>query len=462
MAVEGEIVAEPFYPVQPRRVPDYVSTWRGFFGERLRNTIYGWPEPAFGEAYRLRNVMGYRVHLLLDPDLVEHVLLTNKTNYIRPRLAQRLLSPVIGNGLLTAEGDLWRKQRKIVAPTFSPGAVAAMGSTIVNVARERIAAWPDATRRIDMAAEATHTTMEIIANSLFAGDKRLVTDEATRHIEAMLAAGGQARLSLMLGLQDWDMSKPMREGRKGQHYLRETLGKLVDERGPGGGTDDFFGGLIRTLYSEFQDDEARELAVDNAITFYLAGHETTANTLAWSIYLLAAQPTLQSQVREEARAALACGEAATLVERLPLLRRVVEESLRLYPPAPRLDREALADETIENDRAGPIRVKKGDLLSIWPWVLHRHRNWWDDPDRFDPDRFLPDRRTAYHRHQYIPFGAGPRICVGARFAMTEALIILAYWVAARRFSLPAGFQPDPAASITLRPRTGMPLMAEPV
>lgn len=454
--------AEPFYPVQPKRVRDYVPTWRGFFGERLRNTIYGWPEPAFGQAHRLRVVMGYRVHLILDPDLVEHVLLTDKANYIRPRLAQRLLSPVIGNGLLTAEGDLWRKQRRIVAPTFSPGAVAAMGETIADIAASRMADWPDATRRIDMAAEATQTTMEIIANSLFAGDKRLITEEATRHIAAMLEAGGQARLSLMLGLQDWDMSKPMREGRKGQRYLRQTLGKLVDERGPGGGKDDFFGGLIRALYTEFRDEEARELAVDNAITFYLAGHETTANTLGWTIYLLAAQAPLQEQVRAEAQAALASGDAATLPDRLLLLRRVVEESLRLYPPAPRMDREAVADATIENERAGTVEIKKGDLLSMWPWVLHRHRNWWDDPDRFDPDRFLPERRTAYHRHQYIPFGAGPRICVGARFAMTEALIILAYWVSARAFSLPEGFRPDPAASITLRPRGGMPLMVAPL
>ena len=142
---------------------------------------------------------------------------------------------------------------------------------------------------------------------------------------------------------------------------------------------------------------------------------------------------------------------------LPLLHQVLEEAMRLYPPAPRFDREALAA-----DELAGVRIAKGDLLSIWPWVIHRHRKLWPDPDRFDHTRFAPEAKAKLHRFQYLPFGGGPRVCVGARFATVEALLILARWLEARRFSVPAGWRPDPVGAVTLRPRGGMLLKAEPV
>ena len=143
--------------------------------------------------------------------------------------------------------------------------------------------------------------------------------------------------------------------------------------------------------------------------------------------------------------------------RLPRLRAVLDEALRLYPPAPRLDREAMSDDELAGH---PVR--RGDLVSIWPYVLHRHRAWWDEPDAFDPERFHGDRRASMHRYQYLPFGAGPRVCVGARFAIVEALIVLAHWLAARRFSLRGGPPPVPVARVTLRPEGGMPLAVSPM
>jgi cytochrome P450 len=134
---------------------------------------------------------------------------------------------------------------------------------------------------------------------------------------------------------------------------------------------------------------------------------------------------------------------------------VLEESLRLYPPAPRFDREATAD-----DQLGDLTVKAGDLVSLWPWVIHRHRTLWDNPDRFDHTRFSPEARAKQHRYQYIPFGAGPRVCVGQRFAMMEAMLILGQWLLRYRVTLPPGFRPDPVGAVTLRPRGGMPLLVE--
>lgn len=446
----------PFYPVQPRRVADWPGVWRGFFGERLRNTIYGWPESAFDAPLRTRRVLGFTVHIVNDPDAVERVMLTNKANYERPGIARRVLSPLIGNGLFSAEGEDWRIQRRIVAPTFAPGAVAGMAAVMDAAAQREVASWPAAAARLDMADAATRTTMAIIADALFGSDSRLTHPAAAHHIETMLSAAGQARFTTMLGLQDVDPSPSMRRARRSRAWLRSTLSDLVRERGPDGGEEDFFGGLIRALNGQFPADQAAALAVDNAITFYVAGHETTANALAWTIYCLAAQPELQDACGAEATAALAL-PAERRAAALPLLQQVLEEAMRLYPPAPRWDREALAADEL----AGRA-IAKGDIVSIWPWVIHRHRKLWQDPDRFDHTRFSPDGKAKLHRFQYLPFGGGPRVCVGMRFATVEALLILARWLQARRFSVPAGWRPDPSAAVTLRPRGGMLLRADPV
>src|SRR5687768_2263417 len=191
-----------FYPAQPRRVRDWTPTWLGFFGERLRNTIYGWPEPAFDTLIRTRKVLDLTVHIVSDPDAVERILLGNKANYERPGIARRILSPLVGNGLLSAEGEDWRKQRRIVAPTFAPGAVAAMIPLMDAAGVREVAGWSARVGRVDMAAAATRTTMAIIADALFGCDARLTNPAASRHIENLVMAAGQARFTTMLGLQD--------------------------------------------------------------------------------------------------------------------------------------------------------------------------------------------------------------------------------------------------------------------
>ena len=443
-----------FDPVQPSRTRDWVPVWRGFFGERLRNTVYGWPEPAFDVGIYTRKVLGFTVHIVSDPDAVERVLLGNKANYERPGIARRILCPLIGNGLLTAEGEDWRQQRRIVAPTFAPGAVAAMAPLMDAAAQREVAAWPQRDTRLDLALAGTRTATAIIADALFGSDERLVDPAAGRHIETLMSAAGQARFMTMLGLQDFDPSPAMRRARVSRAWLRSTLTALVRERGPQGGADDFFGGLIRALHDQFPPEQAAELAVDNAITFYVAGHETTASALAWTIYCLAGQPVLQEEARAEAVAALTL-PAADRAAAMPLLHQILEESMRLYPPGPRFDREALGDDVLSG-----TTIAKGHLISIWPWVIHRHRALWTDPDRFDHTRFAPAAKARLHRFQYLPFGGGPRVCVGARFATVEALLILARWLAARRFSVPEGWHPDPHGTVTLRPRGGMILHAE--
>jgi len=200
---------------------------------------------------------------------------------------------------------------------------------------------------------------------------------------------------------------------------------------------------------------AVERSFDNAATFYLAGHETTANAISWTLFIMSEQPEWQERAGVEAAAALANGIDAKLPERLPVLRMIVDEVLRLYPSAPRFDREAVAA-----DRIGEIDVQAGDFVSIWPWLIHRHRKLWDDPDAFDPKRFSVERKEDRHRFQYIPFGGGPRTCVGARLATAEGLTILACWLAKWRFRPVPGREVQVSGMVTLRPKGGLPLLIE--
>jgi cytochrome P450 len=439
-----------FVPPYPPRQPRPVATWRGFFGERARTSVYGWSEVAFGTDYLKRNILGFQVHVVLDPAMVQHVLLDNAGNYAKPDIVKGLLDPIIGRGLLTSDGELWREQRRIVAASFSPAAVEAQRAMFVQAARSAMDRWSHG-ERIDMAAEATRTTMTVIALALFGGDSRLTSETSMNHIAAAIEGFSEARMLALLRLPQFPLTKKGRAGKRGQVHLRKTLTAVVDDRWSGRISGDFLSGMIDALKQRFPEAEARALAVDNAATFYLAGHETTANALAWSLFLLSAQPELQEELAAETRAALCDGDD-DVAERAPRLRLFLSESMRLYPPVPRFDRQAIGP-----DRLGDHPVEAGDIVSIWPWLLHRHRNLWDDPDAFDINRFAG--KGDRHRFQYLPFGAGPRTCVGAQFATAEALTILAHWLGQWRF-VDTGHEARPAGMVTLRPAGGLPLILE--
>ena len=442
-------MSELWVPPFPERRPRPVPTWRGFLGERARTAVYGWSQLAFESDYFRRNVLGHTVHVVLKPEWVQRVLLDNAANYEKPRLVKRILSPTIGRGLLTSEGELWRVQRKIVSASFTPPAVDALVPLFADVGEAMTASWGEGTR--DMALEATTATMRVIATALFSGDERLTTPEAMDHITAAMEGVGEARIQVLLGMPLVPITSKGRRGRAGQQFLRRILGAIVNERLESNAPDDFVTAMIRELIDRFPREEAIELAIDNAATFYLAGHETTANLTSWTLFVLSEQPQLQERVAAEAEGALAAGIDADLPQRLPLLRAVIDETLRLYPPVPRFDREAVTD-----DMLGPHEVKAGDLVSIWPWIIHRHKKLWDEPDAFNVSRFTGAKQDR-HRFQYLPFGAGPRTCVGARFAMAEALTILATWLRHCGFAPLPGRQVRPAGMVTLRQEGGLPL-----
>jgi cytochrome P450 len=442
---------ERFVPPYPPRQPTPVASWRGFFGERARTAVYGWSQFAFETDYLKRNILGFTVHVLLDPDMIEHVLLDNAANYAKPDIVKSLLDPIIGRGLLTSDAELWREQRRIVAATFSPAAVEAQRATFVQAARDAMAGWTDGEQR-DMAVESTRTTMTVIALALFGGDPRLMSEESMRQIAAAIEGFSEARMLALFRLPQIPVTPKGRAGKRGQIHLRKTLTQVVDDRWHGRMGGDFLSEMIDALKARFPEQEARALAVDNAATFYLAGHETTANALAWTLFLLSAQRALQEELAGEAREALASGPEDSVAERVPRLRLFLMESLRLYPPVPRFDRQAIGF-----DRLGQHEVAAGDIVSVWPWLVHRHRKLWGDPDAFDPARFAD--KGGRHRFQYLPFGAGPRTCVGAQFATQEALTLLAVWLGEWRF-VDIGHPVQAAGMVTLRPAGGLPLRLE--
>ena len=341
-----------YVPPHPPRTAGPVAVWRGFVGERARTAVYGWSELAFEREYMRRQVFGYTVHIPLDPDMVQRVLLDNAANYVKPDIVKKLLAPTIGSGLLSSDGALWREQRRIVAANFAPAAVDAADSRLrprrgggdrelADGRRSRHGGRGDGD---DDADHRRHPVRRRRAPDHRGGDGAHHRGDGGRQRGA---AAGAARPAA-------DALEPRGPGRarRGQRFLRDTLGKVVDDRLPDGGADDFLGKLIRALNEKFEPEEALALAVDNAATFYLAGHETTANALTWTLFLLSEQPRAAGRRRRPRRERRwrSAKTMTSLPERLPLLRRILEESMRLYPPVPRFDRQAVGADRIGERR----------------------------------------------------------------------------------------------------------------
>lgn len=445
--------AAPFRPVMPPPL------WRRLSGEMATNWVAGWPQAAFRERYMFARVITVRNHIINDPDAIGHVLLENAANYEKPALIKRILAPAVGWNLLVADGDVWREQRRLMAPVFTPSAVESFTQIFRQAAREQADRWAaEAPGRVDVAAGATHATFEVMSRSLFSGDPALASEAASGHITATLASAGKYSIAKLIGMPWLDRSAIRKDGAAGAAFLRERLTELIRRRqSDPSPPKDFMSRLLDAFGESHPPEEAAELALGNGVLFFIAGHETTANALTWALYLMGGDPEVQARAAEEATAAIEAGGSPMQVAgRLPYLRQVLDETMRLYPPATRMDRAPITDDVLCGRP-----VLKGDMVTIWPWLLHRHEDLWAAPDLFDPENFSAQAKARQHRFQYIPFGAGPRTCIGAAFAINEALLILAEWLSRFRFRLDPAHQVTPTAAVTLRPRGGMPMFVEP-
>jgi len=400
---------------------------------------------------------GKRWHMVMDPDAIRRMLLENLDNYPKSLVTKNLLRPAIGESLFIAEGAHWRWQRRTAAPVFSHRNVMNLAPVMSAAARrsaDRIAGVGP--RAVDVAADMVRTTFDVIADVTFSGDGTFDADAVHRGIDGYIAEAGRISLFDILGLPDW-VPRPGRLMAGGAVTEMKRVADAAVEarraRGPDGVPD------LLDLLLEGEDPETKrrmstpELR-DNVLTFIVAGHETTALTLGWSLYLCAFDQQVQDRARAEARAVLQ-GRAATGedVAHLPFIRQIIDEALRLYPPAGMVSRTAMAADTLCGRE-----IRPGDTVILPIYALHRHHMLWDAPDAFRPDRFAD--RKAMPRYAYLPFGDGPRICIGASFALQEAVIILATLLARFRFTPVPGRDPDPVMILTLRPQGGVWLMAE--
>ena len=400
---------------------------------------------------------GVRWHMLMDPDAIRRVLLEELENYPKSDVTKNLLRPAIGESLFIAEGAHWRWQRRAAAPVFSHRNVSALAPVMSAAAEASLARIEAADKRAsDIYAEMVRATFDITASVTLSGSALFSSDEVHRAIDAYIAAAGKLSLFDILGLPMW-VPRPSRVMAGASLKQMKTIADdAVNSRRSAGAGD--VPDLLDLLLEGEDPETGRSMSTaelrDNLLTFIVAGHETTALTLAWAFYLCAFDQDVQDKARAEAQSVLQ-GRTATAADlpNLPYCRMIIDEALRLYPPAALVSRTAQAPDTLAGRE-----VKKGDTVMIPIYALHRNALLWDDPDAFRPKRFAEKPQ----RYAYLPFGDGPRICIGASFALQEAVIILATLLAKRRFFPVQGKTPDPVMILTLRPEGGVWLTSEAV
>ncbi|AWN41357.1 cytochrome P450 [Methylobacterium durans] len=418
-----------------------------------RNAVEAWPRRTYDEPIVQRQLLGRRSFIVSDRDAIRRVLIDNPAIYLRTRASVRILRPVLGDGLLISEGAAWRHQRRTLAPAFTPRAVEDLVPHIegaVEAACLRLEA--EAARGPVALFPALHgLALEIAGRTMFSVGMESDGAALRRFVAEYAERMGRPHLLDMLLPLSWpaplDFARA-RFRRRWIPFLDRIIARRAADPAPRAARD-LLDLLVAAKDPEtgrpFDQDQLR----DQVATMILAGHETTAAALLWASYLLALAPDIQEAVAQEAAAAEARGAGADLASgyerKLPLTRAVVDETLRLYPPAFVLARAARAPDTL-----GGYPVEPGDVVMISPWVLHRHRRLWRDPDTFDPARFLPGAAPP-PRFAYLPFGAGPRVCIGAHFALLEATLALARLIGRFRISLPEGTAIHPAAVVTTQP-----------
>ena len=436
------------YPV---RVPLHRKPL-GVIGSALvarRNVLELIPEIATRQPM-VSGKVGKRWHMVMDPDALRIVLKDRVEDYPKSVVTKLLLEPAIGQSLFVGEGAHWRWQRRAAAPAFAQRHVEALAPVMTAAAEASARRLAAAQGPVDVFAETVAATFEVISDVTFSGDEGFDRDAVHHAINAYIE--GAARLSILdiLGLPGW-IPRPRRLWTGGDlRRMKRVADQAIAARartGPRPVPD-----LLDLLRAGEDPETQRRMSPaelrDNLLTFIVAGHETTALTLAWALYLLAYDPAVQARAAAEARAALQ-GRAATVADlpKLTYIRQVAEEALRLYPPAAFLSRTAQIHDSLCGRE-----VRPGDTIMLPVYALHRHQMLWDDPDAFDPDRFAPG--VNRDRFAFLPFGAGPRICIGASFALQEAVIILATLLDRLEFALTARL-PQPRMILTLRPHGGV-------
>jgi cytochrome P450 len=400
-----------------------------------------------------------RAYVPVRPEYVQHILVDHHRNYSKRTRGYDALRLLLGNGLVTSEGEFWKRQRRIAQPAFHRQRIAGFADSMAELTQERADLWrahAASGKPLDIAREMTDLTLRIVSRTLLSAP----IDDANASIgEAVDRMNAYARdmMTNPLSVPHWVPTRRNRDFRRLSGQLDTLVRGVIESRRQ---TGDDPGDLLSMLM-EARDDDGSGMTDDQlrdeVMTIFLAGHETTANSMSWTLLLLSEHPDVRRRLQAELDEVLG-GRLPTFedLSSLPYTNCVVQEAMRLYPPAWSIGRRAEEDDVIDG-----YVIHKNALMILSPWVTHRSPALWDNPEGFDPDRFGPDAAKR-HRYAYFPFGGGPRQCIGNGFAMMEAQIILATLMSQFDVELVSGARPKPDAFITLQPRGGLSMFVRPV
>lgn len=409
----------------------------------------------YGEvvSYRLGLI---RFTLISHPEHVKHVLQDNHRNYTKGFVLRNLLAPLLGEGLFTAEGEHWLRQRRLMQPVFHHKRIDAFGAIMTAETLKMLDGWgqhAETDRPIDIAGEMMRLTLTIVTRALFGAD----LGERARQIDHAFSIASEHLTYRFDHPLYPPTAVPTPRNRRFRAALRAldaiVYDLIAERRRTGEDTGDLLSMLIFARDEETGASMSDRQLRDEVMTLLLAGHETTANALTWSWHLLARHAEAEARLHAEVDTLEGCVPTVSDLQRLPYARMVVEEAMRLYPPVWITHRQAIGD-----DQIGGFRIPAGRIVVVAPWVTHRRPDIWPDPEAFNPERFSPERAAERPRGAYIPFSLGPRQCIGMGFALTEAQ--LALLTAAQRFRLcqPPRHLVEPEPLLTIRPRGGLPML----
>jgi cytochrome P450 len=408
----------------------------------------------YGDIASIR--LGYRrIFLVNHPEPIEEVLVSQSKHFTK-HFALRLNPLVLGNGLLTSEGEFWLRQRRLIQPAFVRSRLIAYGPTMVQAAERVLNEWKSGETR-DMANEMMRITLDIAAQTLFDSDALDSAGEVRAALRFM-QENFMRRFGRIVNIPIWVPTPNNLRARKSVHKLNEIIYGFIRRRRQ---NKEDRGDLLSILLHAHDEDDGKAMSDrqvrDEAMTLFLAGHETTALALGWTWYLLASNPDAEARLVNELHDVLG-GRAPTTAD-LPRLRfteAVVTESLRILPPVYAIGREA-----IDECELGGFRVPRKTTILMSQWVVHRDPRWFTEPEKFQPERWLGDLQNRLPKFAYFPFGGGPRLCVGNTFALMETTLVLATIAQRYRFTVLPGHPIEPVASFTLRPRYGIPAVVTP-
>jgi len=457
---EVGILTTSFVPPYPPRPAEPLRPIAALRMAR-RNFLAVFDEKCFEYQFFSARILNRQLFVCNSPETVAQTFIALHDSFERKTPQMRhALTPLLGDGLFVSDGETWRQRRRIVAPIVHASRLSLFAPIMVKAAAETAERWarlpPSAP--IDALREMATLTAEIICRAVFG--PRLGSEHANTIVASFSEYQrlvGQLDLAYLLGLPDWLPRFHMPSIRRAARQIHRVLDHIIDQCKDSQGE----GSMIRLLL-EARDPEtgkalSEEALRNEAAVIFMAGHETTANSLAWSWFLLSQAPEEEARLHAELDAVLG-GRLPTLddVPQLVFTRAVFEETIRLYPPVPFLGRQALQDEQIRSRK-----IPKGSLVAVVPWLLHRHRQLWDKPDHFIPARFLPENAGARQRYSYVPFSVGPRVCAGQAFGLTEAILCLATLAQRARLRLLPGTVVEPVCRLTLRPGDALPMTVQP-